>query len=57
MGQNPISVSGSSYATKILRTAIEEAARELRPFDAEAFRRRNVDYVSVEPDEQEEGER
>lgn len=32
-------------------TRPEEAARELGPFDAEAFRIRNVDYATLEPDE------
>jgi hypothetical protein len=34
---------------EILRTAIGAAAAELRPFDADAFRSRSLDYVSVEP--------
>jgi crotonobetainyl-CoA:carnitine CoA-transferase CaiB-like acyl-CoA transferase len=40
---------------EILRQAIEEAARELRPYDAEAFRSRNVDRVARQPDTKEDG--
>jgi hypothetical protein len=40
----------------VLSEAIEEAAAELRPFEAEAFKSGSIDYATIEPDEsQEEG--
>jgi hypothetical protein len=35
-----------------LSKAVEEAAAELRPFDAEAFKSRSIDYTTVDPEEE-----
>jgi hypothetical protein len=35
----------------VLSEAVEEAAAELRPFDAEALKSRSIDYATVEPEE------
>jgi hypothetical protein len=40
--------------TAVLSEAVEEAMVELRPFDAEAFKSKLIDYATVEPDEQDE---
>jgi hypothetical protein len=36
--------------TAALSEAVEEAAAELRPYDAEAFKSKSIDYASIEPD-------
>ena len=40
--------------TAVLSEAVEEAAVELRPFDAEAFKSKLIDYATIEPDEPDE---
>jgi hypothetical protein len=37
-----------------LSEAVEEEAAELRPFDAEAFKSRSIDYATIEPEESDE---
>jgi hypothetical protein len=55
-GENPISVSESSYARKYCAHLSGRAAAELRPFDAEAFKSKLIDYATIEQEEsQEEG--
>jgi len=39
--------------TATLSEAVEEAAAELRPFEAEALKSKLIDYATVEPEEQE----
>ena len=34
-----------------LRESVEEAAAELRPFDAEALKSKLIDYATIEPEE------